>query len=89
MDMTVLMPQVGMTMLEGTIEPWKKQTGDFVEKGEMILEFSTEKLTNELAAPESGILKILVKEGKIAACGVSVAEIDWTQLVLWNLLPVE
>lgn len=74
--MTVLMPQVGMTMVEGTIENWKKADGDRVEKGEVIMEFSTEKLTNELTAPESGVLKILVAEGEIAACGDPVAEIS-------------
>lgn len=74
--MTVLMPQVGMTMVEGTIENWKKADGDRVEKGEVIMEFSTEKLTNELTAPESGTLKILVNEGEIAACGDPIAEIS-------------
>lgn len=74
--MTVLMPQVGMTMVEGTIENWKKASGDRVEKGEVIMEFSTEKLTNELTAPESGILKTLVAEGEIAACGDPVSEIS-------------
>ena len=74
--MKVLMPQIGMTMVEGTIESWKKQDGDHVEKGEIIMEFSTEKLTNELAAPESGTLKILVREGEIAACGEPIAEIS-------------
>ncbi|GHV54621.1 hypothetical protein FACS1894206_07810 [Deltaproteobacteria bacterium] len=74
--MKVLMPQIGMTMVEGTIESWKKKDGDHVEKGEVIMEFSTEKLTNELSAPEAGILKILVQEGEIAACGEPVAEIS-------------
>lgn len=74
--MKVLMPQIGMTMVEGTIESWKKQTGDTVEKGEIIMEFSTEKLTNELAAPETGILTILAKEGEVVVCGEPIAEIS-------------
>ena len=74
--MTITMPQIGMTMVEGTIENWKKQSGDQVEKGEVIMEFSTEKLINELTAPESGILKILVDEGEIAECGAPIAEIN-------------
>lgn len=73
--MTIVMPQIGMTMVEGTIESWKKKDGDKVEKGEVIMEFSTEKLTNELASPATGILKILVPEGEIAACGDPIAEI--------------
>ncbi len=73
--MNVLMPQIGMTMVEGSIEKWLKNTGDHVEKGEVLLEFTTEKLTNELEAPDSGILKILAQEGEIIACGEVVAEI--------------
>ncbi len=72
--MNVLMPQIGMTMVEGSIEKWLKNTGDHVEKG-VLLEFTTEKLTNELEAPDSGILKILAQEGEIIACGEVVAEI--------------
>lgn len=74
--MTIKMPQIGMTMVEGTIETWFKKTGDRVEKGEVIMEFSTEKLTNELEAPESGALTVLVGEGEIAACGDPIAEIS-------------
>lgn len=73
--MNVLMPQIGMTMVEGTIEKWLKNDGDHVEKGEVILEFTTEKLTNELEAPGSGIIKILAQEGEIIACGEVIAEI--------------
>lgn len=74
--MTIKMPQIGMTMVEGTIETWLKKSGEHVEKGEVIMEFSTEKLTNELEAPESGTLTILVGEGEIAACGDPIAEIS-------------
>lgn len=74
--MTIVMPQIGMTMVEGTIEYWKKKDGERVEKGEPLMEFSTEKLTNEMAAPESGVLKILVQEGEIATCGDPIAEIN-------------
>jgi pyruvate dehydrogenase E2 component (dihydrolipoamide acetyltransferase) len=73
--MNVLMPQIGMTMVEGTIERWLKNDGDRVEKGEVILEFTTEKLTNELEAPGSGIIKIRAQEGEIIACGEVIAEI--------------
>lgn len=74
--MIIKMPQVGMTMVEGVIETWKKEDGSQVEKGEVIMEFSTEKLTNELTAPESGTLKILANEGDIVECGEPVAEIN-------------
>lgn len=74
--MTVIMPQIGMTMVEGTVESWRKKTGEHVEKGEVIMEYSTEKLTNELTAPASGTLKILVSEGEIVPCGDPIAEIS-------------
>ncbi len=73
--MKILMPQIGMTMVEGTIERWLKNDGDHVEKGEVILEFSTEKLANELEAPGSGTLKILAQEGEIIECGKVIAEL--------------
>jgi pyruvate/2-oxoglutarate dehydrogenase complex dihydrolipoamide acyltransferase (E2) component len=74
--MQVLMPQIGMTMVEGTIESWLKKEGDTVQKGEPILEFSTEKMTNILEAPQAGVLKILAQEGEIITCGEPVAEIN-------------
>ena len=74
--MQVLMPQIGMTMVEGIIEVWLKKDGEMVQKGEAILEFSTEKMTNTLEAPESGTLKIIAKEGEAIACGKPVAEIS-------------
>jgi pyruvate dehydrogenase E2 component (dihydrolipoamide acetyltransferase) len=74
--MTVIMPQIGMTMVEGTIESWLKKTGEHVEKGEALMEYSTEKLTNEMTAPATGTLKILVPEGEIVSCGAPIAEIS-------------
>lgn len=74
--MTVVMPQIGMTMTEGTINKWFAKDGDHVEKGAPLLEISTEKLTNEIEAPASGIFKALVAEGQDAGCGEPIAEIE-------------
>ena len=58
----VLMPKIGLTMVEGKIVEWKKKEGDWVEKGEILFLFETEKVTIEVEAPDSGVLaKILVK----------------------------
>lgn len=73
--MIVLMPQIGMTMTEGTIDRWIVADGEKVEKGQPLLEISTEKLTNEIEAPATGILKIIVPEGDDAECGAEIAEI--------------
>lgn len=56
MSEKIVMPKLGMTMTEGTIEEWNKKVGDSVEKGEPILTISSEKLTQEVEAPSSGVL---------------------------------
>ena len=60
----VLMPQLGLTMEEGTVSRWLKQEGDAVKAGEPLLEITTDKLTNEVASEHDGILlKIVAQEG--------------------------
>ena len=60
----VILPKWGLTMEEGTLVSWLKEEGDRVEEGEVIAEVETEKITNELEAPVSGVIsKILVAEG--------------------------
>jgi pyruvate dehydrogenase E2 component (dihydrolipoamide acetyltransferase) len=75
--MIVIMPQIGMTMQEGTITRWLKEDGERVEKGEPLYELVTEKLENEIEAPCSGTLKIL-KPADLddsVPCGDPIAEI--------------
>lgn len=73
--MKVLMPQIGMTMTEGTINEWKVADGEKVEKGQPLLEIETEKLSNDIEAPATGVLKIIVQAGEDAECGAEIAEI--------------
>lgn len=73
--MKVVMPQIGMTMTEGTIEKWLVKDGEKVTKGETLLEITTEKLSNEIESPATGILKILAQEGEDVECGNEIAEI--------------
>ena len=73
--MKVVLPQIGMTMQEGTIEKWCKKNGEHIEKGEPMLEISTEKLTNEIEAPASGTFQAIAAEGDIVPCGDEIAEI--------------
>lgn len=62
----IVMPKLGLTMTEGTVEKWMVKEGDQVEQGEPIVEISSEKLTNEVEAPEAGkILKIIAHEGEV------------------------
>jgi len=65
----VVMPKLGLTMKEGTVARWYKQEGDDVSEKEVLFEVETDKLTNEVEAPESGVLrKILVPEGETVEC---------------------
>lgn len=60
----IVMPKLGLTMIEGTISSWLKKEGDYVTKGEPLIEVTTEKITLEVEALETGVLrKILVEEG--------------------------
>ena len=60
----VLMPQLGLTMEEGTVSQWLKKEGDEVKAGEAILEITTDKLTNEVMSEHDGVLlKIVAQEG--------------------------
>jgi len=59
----VILPKWGLTMEEGTLVTWHVSEGDSVEEGQVIAEVETEKVTNELEAPASGVVsKILVEE---------------------------
>lgn len=59
------MPQLGLTMEEGTVSKWVKHEGDAVKTGEVILEITTDKLTNEVTSEVDGtLLKIVAQEGE-------------------------
>ena len=61
----ILMPQLGLTMEEGTVSGWLKHEGDAVKAGEAILEITTDKLTNEVTSEHDGVLlKIVAQEGE-------------------------
>jgi pyruvate dehydrogenase E2 component (dihydrolipoamide acetyltransferase) len=60
----VLMPRLSLTMKEGTVVQWFKKEGETINKGEPLVEVLTEKVTYDIEAPESGVLrKILALEG--------------------------
>ena len=66
MGENIIMPKLGMTMKEGTVEEWFKSEGDTVEEGESIVTISSEKLTNDVEAPASGtLLKSKYKQAKM------------------------
>jgi pyruvate dehydrogenase E2 component (dihydrolipoamide acetyltransferase) len=70
------MPKLGMTMKVGKVSKWYKGEGDPVEKGEYLFEVETEKITNKIESPGSGILfQIVVPEGQTVPVGTIVAVI--------------
>lgn len=65
MAFEIKMPQLGLTMEEGTVAQWLKQEGDTVAKGDVLLEITTDKLTSEIESEAEGVLlKIVAKEGE-------------------------
>ena len=67
MPTVVKMPQLGESVVEGTVARWLKQPGDPVTKREPLLEISTDKIDTEVPAPADGVLLDIV-----AAAGVTV-----------------
>jgi pyruvate dehydrogenase E2 component (dihydrolipoamide acetyltransferase) len=72
----VVMPQMGVSVSEGTVTKWLKSEGDPVAADEALLEISTDKVDTEVPSPGSGILKeILVAEGETVEVGAKLAVI--------------
>jgi 2-oxoglutarate dehydrogenase E2 component (dihydrolipoamide succinyltransferase) len=72
----VVMPQMGVSVSEGTVTKWLKGQGDQVEADEPLLEISTDKVDTEVPSPGSGILtEILVQEGQTVDVGTKLAVI--------------
>ena len=76
MPTSVLMPQLGESITEGTIVRWKKQVGDKIDRDEPLFEISTDKVDAEIPAPIAGVLaEILVREGETVPVDSVVAVI--------------
>jgi 2-oxoglutarate dehydrogenase E2 component (dihydrolipoamide succinyltransferase) len=72
----VVMPQMGVSVSEGTITKWLKQEGEQIEADEPLLEISTDKVDTEVPSPGSGIVtQILVPEGETVEVGTKLAVI--------------
>src|SRR5579884_2247247 len=73
----VVMPQMGESIVEGTLTRWLKKPGDRVERDEPLFEISTDKVDSEIPSPVSGVLKeVLVPEGATVAINSVVARIE-------------
>ncbi|MDQ3752915.1 MAG: 2-oxo acid dehydrogenase subunit E2 [Actinomycetota bacterium] len=70
----VKMPQLGESVVEGTVTKWLKSEGDSVDEDELLVEISTDKVDSEVPSTASGVLqKILVQEGDTAKVGDAIA----------------
>ena len=73
----VVMPQLGESVHEGTISKWLVKPGDKVVEFEPMLEVDTDKVSAEVPAPVTGILKeILAKEGQTVQAGAEIAVVE-------------
>src|SRR5581483_3533116 len=71
------MPQMGESVVEGTILTWLKKEGDSVSVDDPLVEVSTDKVDTEIPSPVAGTLtKILVAEGDTVEIGTALCEID-------------
>jgi pyruvate/2-oxoglutarate dehydrogenase complex dihydrolipoamide acyltransferase (E2) component len=70
----VVMPQMGVSVSEGTITKWLKQVGDAIGRDEPLLEISTDKVDTEVPSPAEGVVaQILVQEGETVEVGTVIA----------------
>ena len=77
MPITIELPQVGESVVEGTIGKWLKKPGETVEKYDPLVEVETDKVTMEVPSPVNGVLsRILVEEGTTIPMGTPIAEIE-------------
>lgn len=73
----VIMPQMGESIVEGTLTRWLKKPGDKVNRDEPLFEISTDKVDSEIPSPAAGVLSaVLVEEGKVVSVNAVVARID-------------
>jgi pyruvate dehydrogenase E2 component (dihydrolipoamide acetyltransferase) len=73
----VVMPQMGESIVEGTLTKWLKKPGEHVERDEPLFEISTDKVDTEIPSPSAGVLaEIVVEEGKTVGINAVVGRIQ-------------
>lgn len=70
----IVMPQLGLTMTEGSVTAWLKQPGEAVEKGEILFTVETDKVEMEVEATHTGFLReVIVEPGQLVPVGSMIA----------------
>ncbi len=73
----VVMPQMGESVMEGTVIEWSKKVGDTIEVDETLLEVATDKVDTEVPSSEAGVIvEILAEEGDVIEVGKTIAIIE-------------
>lgn len=72
----VILPKLGFAMNEGELVAWMVEDGGQVTSGEPLFALESDKSTNEVEAPASGILKILKQAGETYEVGTVIGEIS-------------
>src|ERR1017187_5586952 len=73
----VVMPQMGESIVEGTLTKWRKKPGDHVERDEPLFEISTDKVDTEIPSPAAGTLsEVMVEEANTVAIRTGVAGLE-------------
>lgn len=76
MSVTIELPHVGESVVEGTIGKWLKQPGDSVKRYEPLVEIITDKVTMEVPSPvEGSVVRLLAAEGETLPMGAPIAEV--------------
>jgi 2-oxoglutarate dehydrogenase E2 component (dihydrolipoamide succinyltransferase) len=77
MAISVVMPQMGESVVEGTVERWLVREGERVEKDQILCEITTDKVDAEVVAPESGVVtRIVAPQGQTVPVGAELASLD-------------
>src|SRR3954468_12587103 len=76
---TVVMPQLGESVMEGTVVRWIARPGQKVARDEPLVEIATDKANTEIPSPMAGVLvEQLAKEGSVVTVGGALARVDET-----------
>ncbi len=77
MALVIELPQVGESVVEGTIGKWLKQPGDTIQRYDPLVEVVTDKVTMDMPSPVTGtLLRILAQEGDVVPMGAPIAEVE-------------
>ncbi len=76
MKAEIKVPAVGESVTEATVAEWNKQSGDYVQRDEVLLSLETDKASVEIVAEHAGALEISVEEGDVVGIGTILGKID-------------